>query len=268
MLYVILRQLYQVKQDIMRISIVEETGTEQKMTRRSNTAIRMDPKNLSDATTMAVAAGKTIKEDMYVSLLIATFGEKRGIPSNPSAWALLSTCSHHMAKSPSGLLDVRAESGEVTDVITGEKLPVVGAGRLEAYATDDKGRRIKITLKRVFVVPSLAVQNALSLAVFQRENGGNHLKFGGAGSHIMVRNNKIPIKKGDQHLFEIELRPYAGEHKADVGRGEGAATPIDVEPRTWHQRLGHRNILPSGNGRRYCYAGGAAETMHASQALR
>jgi hypothetical protein len=137
MLHVVLRQLYQLEQEIMRISIVEETGTAQKTTRRSNTA--MDPKNASNATTMAAAAGNTIKEDMYVSLIIATFGETREVPNNPNAWALLSTCSHHMTKCPSGLLDVRAERGEVTDVNTGAKLPVVGTGRLEAYATDDKG---------------------------------------------------------------------------------------------------------------------------------
>ena len=163
------------------------------------------------------------------STVALTVTEEEKASAKGKSWIVDSGCSSHMVSSEVGLTNIRYAAGEVV-VANKEKMASTGIGSLEATTTGADGKRIRVTLNDVLVVPQLG-QNLLSVRKIT-QNGGS-VRFGNHGGMLEVNGLHIPINQNGP-LYELDL------HVETAARGlETAYAALDRD--LWHRRLGHRN---------------------------
>jgi hypothetical protein len=122
--------------------------------------------------------------------------------SRPERWVVDSACSTHMAEEFHNFHNIRRRRG-IVRMGAKKEAESIGLGDLSLWTTTSNGKRIKVTLTNVLIVPNLGF-NLLSVPLIY-DTGGT-ATFAQASSFLSVGGVKIPIRRAGQ-IFEVDLFP-------------------------------------------------------------
>ena len=141
--------------------------------------------------------------------------------SRPERWVVDSACSTHMAEEFHNFHNIRRRRG-IVKMGASKEAESIGLGDLHLWTTTSKGKRIKVTLTNVLIVPNLGFN---LLSVPRIYDTGGSATFAPVSSFLSVGGVKIPIRRAGQ-VFEVDLFPGSTRtQRRGLGGDSGNSDP-------------------------------------------